>query len=82
MRPVKSSVAVGLGEGQPAADERNQLEKDINALCDRYSDVFADPGMPPARALDHKIELVDEGKRPPKPRQYRLSQVEQAEVRK
>ena len=39
-------------------------------------------GMPPQREFDFRIDLVDEGAAPPPPRHYRLSQVEQAEVRK
>ena len=45
--------------------------------------MFTPPdGMPPQREFDFCIDLMDEGAAPPPPRHYRLSQVEQAEVRK
>jgi len=51
-------------------------------VCDEYSDVFADPGLPPERHIKHAIKLHDEEAPPPKPRMYRMSQAELAEVRK
>ena len=43
------------------------------ALCDEYADVFAEPGEPVSRLLDHAIELVDEAARPPRRWQFQLS---------
>ena len=51
-------------------------------LCNEFQDVFHDePGLPLCRQLDHEIDPIDESLLPPKHRQYRLSQVEQAEVK-
>ena len=58
------------------------LEVQYAELCDAYQDVFRDePGLPPHRPLDHAIDLIDESLPPPKHRQYRLSQAEQAEAK-
>jgi Reverse transcriptase (RNA-dependent DNA polymerase)/RNase H-like domain found in reverse transcriptase/Integrase zinc binding domain/Chromo (CHRromatin Organisation MOdifier) domain/Retroviral aspartyl protease len=55
----------------------------IQALLDKYSDVFADlpPGLPPARNVAHTIPL-EPGARPPAKRMYRLSPAELVEVKK
>lgn len=58
------------------------LDASIAELCDEFSDVFAEPKLPARRELDHRIDLLDESALPPRPRQYRLSRVEQAEVKK
>ena len=60
-----------------------KLLQQLDALYKEYVDVFMLPnGMSPQREFDFRIDLVDEGAAPPPPRHYRLSQVEQAEVRK
>lgn len=56
------------------------LDSSIAALCDEFSDIFTEPGKPVRRELDHRIDLLDESAKPPRQRQYRLSQVELAEV--
>ena len=46
-------------------------------MCEQdFPDVFASPGMPPKRDLDHKIVLSDPSAAPPKLRQFRLSHSE------
>ena len=66
---------VGSADGKEAA-----VQSDIAALCDEYADVFEQPGLPVRRDVDHRIDLHDESAKPPRPRQYRLSAAENAEV--
>ena len=51
-------------------------------LCEQYADVFELPGVPPTRDITHSIDLVDEQAQPPRPRVYRMSPAELAEVRR
>ena len=53
-----------------------------STLVKEYSDVFADlpKGLPPTRALDHKIEVIP-GSAPPNRQTYRLSLEELAELK-
>ena len=57
------------------------VDAEYAALCDKYQDVFQEPGMLPHRQLDHVIDLIDESLPPPKYWQYRLSQAKHAEVK-
>ena len=66
---------VGSADGKEAA-----VQSEIAALCDEYADVFEQPGLPVRRDVDHRIDLHDETAQPPRPRQYRLSAAENAEV--
>ena len=66
---------VGSAIGKEAA-----VQSEIAALCDEYADVFEQPGLPVRRDVDHRIDLHDETTKPPRPRQYRLSAAENAEV--
>ena len=66
---------VGSADGKEAA-----VQSEIAALCDEYADVFEQPGLPVHRDVDHRIDLHDETAKPPRPRQYRLSAAENAEV--
>ena len=42
------------------------------ALLSEYADVFEAPGKPVARAVDHRIDLIDPTAPPPCPRLYRI----------
>ena len=66
---------VGSADGKEAA-----VQSDIAVLCDEYADVFEQPGLPVRHDVDHRIDLHDESAKPPRPRQYRLSAAENAEV--
>ena len=46
------------------------------ALLSEYTDVFEAPGKPIARAVDHRIDLLDPTAPPPRPRLYRMSEDE------
>ena len=46
------------------------------ALLSEYADVFEAPGKPVARAVDHRIDLLDPKAPPPCPRLYRMSEDE------
>ena len=52
-----------------------------DALLSEYADVFEPPGPPVSRAIDHRIDLVDESAIPSKPRLYRMSKDELAAVK-
>ena len=56
------------------------MQSEIAALCDEYADVFEQPGLLVHCDVDHRIDLHDETAKPPRPRQYRLSAAENAEV--
>jgi len=59
-------------------------DPDAQALLAEYSDVFPDDlpaGLPPSRAVDHRIELFP-GSEPPSRPTYRLSLAEMDEVRR
>lgn len=60
VRPCDSQLALGGGN--------LAVEAQYAALCDEFSDVFAEPGLPPTRPLEHAIDLVDESAPPPKHR--------------
>ena len=66
---------VGSADGKEAA-----VQSEIAALCDEHADVFEQPGLPVHHDVDHRIDLHDETAKPPRPRQYRLSAAENAEV--
>ena len=44
------------------------VSADIAALCDEYQDVFEQPGLPVRQDVDHRIDLLDEAAKPPRPR--------------
>ena len=52
-----------------------------DSICEEFSDVFGEPGLPAERSIKHRIDLVP-GSVPPAQRQYRLSPAELAEVRR
>ena len=56
------------------------MQSEIAALCDEYADMFDQPGLLVCRDIDHCIDLHDKTAKPPRPRQYRLSAAENAEV--
>ena len=66
---------VGSADGKEAA-----VQSEIAALCDGYAEVFEQPGLLVCHDVDHCIDLHDETAKPPRPRQYRLSAAENAEV--
>ena len=52
-------------------------------LCDEFEDVFQLLShLPPADRVTHTIDLIDKSAPPPKPRTYRMSPAELAEVRR
>ena len=52
-------------------------------LCNEYEDVFKSlSDLPPPDRVTHSIDLIDESAPPPKPRTYRMSPAELAEVRR
>ena len=66
---------VGLAAGKEAA-----VQSEIAMLCDEYTDMFEQPGLPVHCDIDHRIDLHDETAKPPRPHQYHLSAAENAEV--
>ena len=66
---------VGSADGKEAA-----VQSEIAVLCDEYADVFEQPGLPVCRDVDQSIDLHDETAKSSRPRQYRLSAAENAEV--
>ena len=46
------------------------------ALLSKYANVFEAPGKPVARAVDHRIDLLDPMAPPPRPWLYRMSEDE------
>ena len=68
----------------PAASVRTQQqEKRWEKLCDEFADVFGSlTKLPPPGRVQHRIELLDEKSQPPRPRIYRMSPAEMAEVRR
>jgi hypothetical protein len=82
-RDIMDSETAYLAIVQPAD---NGASKPVvkHELVEQYKDVFPDDlpkGLPPARVLDHKIEL-EPGHTPPSKAPYRLSQVEIDEINK
>ena len=63
-----------------AAGKEAAVQSEIATLCDEYAEVFEKPGLPVCRDIDHRIDLHDKTAKPPRPRQYRLSAAENAEV--
>ena len=43
-----------------------QMEAKYVVLCDEFADMFAEPGEPILRPLDHAIKWVDEAALPPR----------------
>ena len=77
MEASAATVDAATGVATPAAKTRWEL------LCDKFSDVFSSlKGLPPPERVKHHIELLDESTPPPKPRQYRMSPAEMAEVKR
>ena len=77
MEALATTVDVATGVAMPAAKTRWEL------LCDEFSDIFTSlKGLPPPEWVKHHIELLDESTPPPKPRQYRMSPAEKAEVKR
>ena len=71
MRAQKCHGWLGLVKAvAPSASNAREsgLTSSIAGLCNEYQDVFGEPGVPPHRELDHRIDLVDEAQRPPKPK--------------
>ena len=66
---------VGSADSKEAA-----VQSEIAALCDEYADLFEQPGLPVRHDVDHRIDLHDKTAKPPRPRQYRRSAAENAEV--
>jgi hypothetical protein len=71
---------------QPSAQAQPSWDSDVeqhrSAVRHDFADVFPDelPGLPPARDIDHRIDLVDESASPPSQRPYRLSHAEAVEM--
>ena len=77
MEASATTVDAATGVATPAAKTRWEL------LCDKFSDVFSSlKGLPPPERVKHHIKLLDESTPPPKPRQYRMSPAEMAEIRR
>lgn len=69
-----SAVSV---EGQTVED---QLSPEVQEILHQFNDVFSDPaGLPPRRACDHHIQLI-EGAQPVQIRPYRHSPVVKDEI--
>ena len=74
---IDDSSAPGSAQNADTIPQANMQE-----LLDEYKDVFDElKGLPPYREVGHTIPLVD-GAVPPAKRTYRLTQLEQQEVRK
>ena len=71
----------GDGPAGPA-DVATPWQDQLQLLCEEFADVFERPGPAPDRPITHSIDLQDEAAAPPKPRLYRMSPAELAEVRK
>ena len=75
---------IKTAETDPALEQSYQDQPQLHELLMRYQDVFPKdlpPGLPPARAFDHQIELVPDATPPSRPT-YRLSFAETAELKK
>ena len=68
-----------VSPAQPASDLVD--ESKLQQLLDSYKDVFEEPTNPPERDIGHVIALTDDAT-PPAKRSYRLTQKEQAEVKR
>ena len=83
LRPSDCVAAMGacaqLGEGAASSgpDQPDRWER----ILQEFSDVFEQPTGVPQRSIEHAIELLP-GSTPPAKRQYRMSTVELAEVRR
>lgn len=70
------------GTDSPPPSDANIPDAKLDNLLKEYSDVFDElKGLPPYRDIGHTIPLVS-GAIPPAKRSYRLTQLEQQEVRK
>ena len=78
LRPPKPGQ-LKKASGHDGNDDSGMAEA-YEQLCTEFQDVFQEPKMPPRRQFDHRIDRIDESAMPPRPRQYRLSQVKMAEV--
>ncbi|CAI7743062.1 unnamed protein product [Closterium sp. NIES-53] len=76
-------VEVEEGNGRSAAvGDKTTLPAKVSALLAEFRDIFPDdlpPGLPPSRAVDHRIEL-EPGSRPVAKPQWRLSPAETEEM--
>jgi hypothetical protein len=75
---LRSSEAGLFATGATGAGQDTGVEE----VLQEYADVFDEPKGPMTRDVSHRIDLVDETAPVPRPRTYRMSQAELAEVRK
>ena len=76
-RDIKKSETAYLALVQSVNDKDTGKPTNKYAIVDEYKDVFPEDlskGLPPARVIDHKIEL-EPGHTPPSKAPYRLSHV-------
>jgi hypothetical protein len=77
-----SGYIIQLQSLQLSDHDNAQLNTDIETLLQQYGDVFAEPtDLPPARACDHRIPLV-ENATPPQVRPYRIPHKQKDELEK
>ena len=80
-----SAVAMGATAAAQEPSETGQSPGQTrwSKLCDECEDIFASLSkLPPPDRVKHEIKLLDEAASPPKPRIYRMSPAELAEVRR
>ena len=58
------------------------MSEEWQSLLTEYADVFENPGLPIARNIDHRIDLLNPDVVPPRPRLYRMSEEELAAIKK
>ena len=85
-QPAESEQREGfvafLGAMAAAETEPERLPAEIQAVLDKYPDVFKDlEGLPPDRGVGHTINL-EPNSSPPFRRMYRMSQPEREEVKR
>lgn len=77
VREVQTAPSEGI-----ATDSDSHLVDRLDSLCDEFKHLFEPrTGLPPKRAVDHRIDLLPD-QSPPHKHTYRLSQPELIELRK
>lgn len=67
----------------PESDSSFPLKSQLDSLVEEFAPTFEPPhGLPPNRAVDHKIEIIPGTNSIPSRRSYRLSQPELEELRR
>lgn len=66
---AEPEVAAWVAVVKPTSESSTQeVAPEYRAVLEEFSDVFAEPGFPVSRDVDHAIDLVDPAAKPPKHR--------------